>query len=80
MTDSTTTKLDNPNAFPSRRDVPNGLGTLRNDVPGMTLRDWFAGQVISDVFEMHHRNEAARMAYELADAMLAARSKGRADD
>ena len=57
---------------------------LRSDQPGMTLRDWFAGQATeSDV--MHWRNavgigctrETAKYAY--ADAMLAARKGGSND-
>lgn len=44
--------------------------------PGMTLRDWFAGQAIrvrwGDGTAMT-AEQAANMAYHLADAMLAAR-------
>ena len=63
----------NPNAYAM---FPSG--------PGMTLRDWFAGQATeSDV--MHWRNavgigctrETAKYAY--ADAMLAARKGGSND-
>jgi hypothetical protein len=46
---------------------------------GMTLRDWFAGQALS-AFNGPPTNEAesqfrAAVAYQLADAMLAERSK-----
>ncbi len=46
---------------------------------GMTLRDWFAGQVAANVankqgYAMHAGNVAA-MAYEIADAMLEMRAK-----
>lgn len=48
---------------------------------GMTLRDWFAGQHIAGTFggqPGRHliAENAARDAYELADAMLAERAKG----
>jgi hypothetical protein len=74
---------ENPQAFP--------VSTVR---PGMTLRDWFAGQVVPAVIAatsagQHHpggslvpndeRSIAQRIAadaYDLADAMLAARTKG----
>jgi hypothetical protein len=45
--------------------------------PGMSLRDWFAGQVITGNFHIDPSVQAsyARTAYEMADAMLAARAK-----
>ena len=47
--------------------------------PGMTLRDWFAGQVMvalsTDIpFDMHTAVDRAKWAYMQADAMLAARA------
>lgn len=45
-------------------------------IPPMTLRDWFAGQALASEYVggyASHLN-AALAAYELADAMLAARS------
>lgn len=48
-------------------------------VPGMSLRDWFASQALgfgfdwSNVHETGGYAEAAQVAYEIADAMLAAR-------
>jgi hypothetical protein len=48
---------------------------------GMTLRDWFAGQALMGCAQMlpskagNHREEAARVAYQLADAMIAERGK-----
>ena len=67
--------FENPAAFPS---------VCRNDpghpasVPGMTLRDWFAGQFImgwrhSSVTHTHEH--IAAEAYRTADAMLAAREQ-----
>jgi len=44
---------------------------------GMTLRDWFAGQVIAGVKGWHPADRkgksAAVIAYEIADAMVEAR-------
>lgn len=48
---------------------------------GMTLRDWFAGQALGlgfdwvNVHETGGYAEAAQVAYEVADAMIAARDK-----
>ena len=50
------------------------------DRTGMTLRDYFAGQVIGQLaehvgrFDMSHSQ--AEYAYRLADAMIAEREKG----
>jgi len=58
------------------------------DRTGMTLRDYFAGQVISGLlmrdevadassdFDMPLSDCAARLAYNAADAMIAEREKG----
>jgi hypothetical protein len=49
---------------------------------GMTLRDYFAGQVIGQILDCFNptdgasHNFAADMAYHVADAMIAAREKG----
>ena len=47
---------------------------------GMSLRDYFAGQVIASVKAWHPADKqgksAAVIAYEIADSMLAARSGG----
>jgi hypothetical protein len=42
---------------------------------GMTLRDYFAGQVIGQL-EAFSLDEAAALAYRVADAMIAEREKG----
>ena len=66
---------ENPPAFPG----PTALSA-----PGMTLRDWFAGQALISLDNAHHGNDwgtggkehgpiCARKAYAIADAMLAAR-------
>ena len=67
----------NPPAFP--------LVTLGHTEHGMTLRDWFAGQALSAAWDACDKGyfeggnaEIARCAYQLADAMLAAREGGAA--
>jgi hypothetical protein len=49
--------------------------------PGMTLRDWFAGQALAGIFAsgnvtlpFNGPEEAAARAYQFADAMLKARA------
>ena len=65
---------DNPAAYPSSS---SGFGAAAQ--PGMTLRDWFAGQALVEVASLitvkqpDTLNTVARLAYDLADAMLAAR-------
>jgi hypothetical protein len=57
-----------------------------NYYPGMTLRDWFAGQALAGIMAYHnptrgdfHYNcddkQIANTAYSYADAMLAARNE-----
>jgi hypothetical protein len=48
--------------------------------PGMELRDWFAGMVLQASCQENGRWEAARLAYEYADAMMEARNKEQDDD
>jgi hypothetical protein len=44
--------------------------------PGMTLRDYFAGQVITGLISSKiSLIESARLSYELADALLIERQK-----
>lgn len=66
---------DGGSAFP----VPAGPGT--DGVSGMTLRDYFAGQALGNAtlmrdyqWEVKNENDAARVAYIIADAMLARRA------
>ena len=44
--------------------------------PGMTLRDWFAGQALSTMREPEYTSfeKIAGIAYKTADAMIAARN------
>lgn len=66
--------MDNPQAF------PHGDPTNGGDI-GMTLRDYFAGQALMGAISASsgtgpdHIKIFAEVAYILADAMLAERSK-----
>ena len=53
-----------------RRTTPDNL----THIPQMTLRDWFAGQAMSNA-NGSDCDMIARDSYELADAMLAASEK-----
>jgi hypothetical protein len=75
-----TTKDDGGPAFPTLDN--NGQGLVLREW-GMTLRDWFAGQALAGFCADPSNHElfddamdAAQNAYELADAMLAARKGG----
>lgn len=64
-------------AFPGtfREDAPAG-GSFLVQRGGMTLRDWFAGQAMLGLVARYGNDgeiAAAKIAYEFADAMLAAR-------
>lgn len=67
-------------AFPGNRfqKVGNSYGDVQH--PGMSLRDWFAGQVLSGFMSaepMHFNPEDdADYCYKVADAMIAARKAG----
>jgi hypothetical protein len=76
-----------PQAFPRFPMIHMG-GIEYHSVPGMTLRDWFAGQIIGrmatlressgteDVAVAEMTDDAmAGYCYELADAMMKARAK-----
>jgi hypothetical protein len=62
-------------AFPS---VGEGFGNPSYSAPGMTLRDYFAGQALAGMFADRERlstnaQHFSHDAYLFADAMLAAR-------
>lgn len=63
-------------AFPIQHDDRPGAYEAH---PGMSLRDWFAGQALAGVLADHTLRGTAKSfaekAYELADAMLAERAK-----
>jgi hypothetical protein len=75
-----TQKPENPFAFPLAM-LPESV-----DNPGMTLRDWFAGQALMGLLalpsddgwkpEGGHQKHYSETAYRYADAMLAERQKG----
>jgi hypothetical protein len=69
---SGTDKLSNPAAFPHQTiSLPIGM---RQDY-GMSLRDWFAGQLITSIGRFDVNAEVtAKGAYAIADAMLRERS------
>ena len=77
-----TDKPENPQAYPCLDS--SGYGLSMRD-PGMTLRDWLAGQALPSVMHLCARDTLApaesitqsfaRKAYEIADAMLAERLK-----
>lgn len=64
--------------------------SVHDNIPedGMSLRDWFAGQAIGTVIDRcsgdtrrpheHQTDYFARVAYEVADAMIIARKAGEA--
>lgn len=63
-------------AFPRTGE---GVGNPAYDAPGMTLRDWFAGQALVGLIahpkNEGHASELSLVAYAIADAMLKERSK-----
>ena len=80
---------ENPAAFPGPgprigTDEVHGFGIYADAVPGMTLRDWFAGQVLSGLLASGTFSNTgpgfeafiADKAGNIADAMLAERAKG----
>jgi hypothetical protein len=67
-------------AFPCPPPIVNGNGDfIYGESSGMTLRDWFAGRAITGILSCETETFgypltiSARTAYEIADAMLAAR-------
>ena len=75
--------MDNPPAFPQGKFRKTNAGYSGGELDvceeisgGMTLRDYFAGQAITHMFQEHMPTQLkAIRAYEVADAMLAERSK-----
>lgn len=74
-------------AFPST-EVYDGYNKDRgeyavqsNTTEGMSLRDWFAGQVLTNanIHQGRSINKIAEEAYMIADAMLAERTKERTE-
>lgn len=80
-----TTNNEGGQAFPSHPILYSSADA--HQAQGMSLRDWFAGQALAGICANGHTPwspnvadiedaEVARAAYDLADAMLAARAKG----
>lgn len=76
------TKQDGGPAFPygtkETRWLYGNEDVTQGNEPGMSLRDWFAGQALPGIaFDcgLEH-SEAAERCYQFADAMLAERAKG----
>ena len=74
-------------AFPGQPHGSDGM-PCADHVPGMSLRDWFAGQALPTLLQaavddrlQHEAGDAtyaamvARLSYQMADAMLAERAK-----
>jgi hypothetical protein len=67
-------------AFPQNDLSGYGMGPAKCNNGGMSLRDWFAGQVMQGLLEgvawdvaAEHAKRCAGVAYIAADAMLEAR-------
>ncbi len=67
--------MDNTSAFPSPTGNPNQDG-------GLTIKDWFAGQVIGGLAltnlthtRWHNNKAMVEEAYRIADAMLQERAR-----
>jgi len=75
-------KYNGGSAFPIeadyiRGDKPNEYQFEVRHQPGMTLRDYFAGQYLTGAISIGNIgfNEIAKRAYEMADLMIAERDK-----
>ena len=76
----------NPPAFPCEaqgdRSVPPEHDYIQTGIhsskfPGMTLRDYFAGQALTGLMAAGEGDGATTYAFFLADKMLAAREQGK---
>ncbi len=75
---NTMSNTHNPPAFPTPSVVAPDGTEHDNGQEGMSLRDYFAAQALTGLFQIHGKtkffSEFAREAYDLADAMLKARN------
>lgn len=59
---------------------PHGYSAQANSMPGMSLRDFFAAQMLPRIGtgwpNIENRDLLARQAYQMADAMISARKAG----
>lgn len=65
-------------AFPTKREALDPRATGWSMQEGMSLRDWFAGMALQGYRSSNMRSRSsvvAYLAYEDADAMLAARER-----
>ena len=73
---------DGGQAFPLSVHPGHGYGPKASTEPGMTLRDWFAGQALASTAKMENpqggydSTAISEWCYSMADAMLAEREKG----
>ncbi len=76
-----TTNNDGGPAFPVQREQGDGSFVF---YPGISIRDYFAGQALAGLLgwspaecdDQYQSETAARIAYRMADAMMAERKKG----
>ena len=77
-------KPDGGPAFQLQEQMQSAVGDvtawLSQGQPGMSLRDYFAGQAVTGIILHPHATdgsplECARVAYLIADAMIEARAK-----
>lgn len=72
-------KNDGGPAFPKPLDPYPNMQSAERGWSGMSLRDWFAGQVVGQLVHRHRAevawSDVAPLAYRIADAMLAARGQ-----
>jgi len=72
---------DGGRAFPAHVQYLHSGGTGDEYFPGMSLRDWFAGQAMqammtNDARRMDWKDETVSLwSYEMADAMIEARER-----
>lgn len=72
------TKNDGGRAFPVALPNASASGPMVQQMPGLSLRDYFAGQALAGLVASDNSNwggceDAAGWCYEMADAMLRAR-------
>lgn len=64
-------------AFPYVYETADKYGRVNHVIPGMDLRDYFAGQALMGIVTMRSGNPVAdaKLAYRLADAMMETREE-----
>ncbi len=83
-------KEDGGPAFPTKRErqmsemdlgVNYSPDQMNIHIPGMSLRDWFAGMAMQGILSNPHESMSSdllivpKQAYQMADAMIAERNK-----